>query len=202
MARHDTTAEDRRIRRTRSLLHQALTSLVREKDYDAISVRDILERANVGRSTFYLHFANKDELLVDGIRNMLDAIPVREVPASMPCPERIVRFSRPFLEHVRTNMEAAHAPTGTRGRAVLHAHLTGILAGWIEKEVRRALPRRPKAGIPVPPGLLAAHVASTFVLVLDGWVEQRSPPSAAEADGLFRALVMPVLTRVCGEAHR
>lgn len=66
---------DRRILRTRGLLHEALTALVHEKGYDAVSVRDILERANVGRSTFYMHFGSKDELLVSAIRETL--LPVR-----------------------------------------------------------------------------------------------------------------------------
>src|SRR5262249_41445888 len=52
-------AGDRRIQRTRNTLREALVSLIREKPYDAIAVTEILERANVGRSTFYMHFRNK-----------------------------------------------------------------------------------------------------------------------------------------------
>ncbi|MBI3439910.1 MAG: TetR family transcriptional regulator, partial [Proteobacteria bacterium] len=65
--------EDRRIQKTRQLLHDALASLIREKPYDAISVSDVLERANVGRSTFYMHFRDKDELLASGIRAIVRA---------------------------------------------------------------------------------------------------------------------------------
>jgi hypothetical protein len=59
---------DRRVRRTHRLLHQALMSLVLEKKYEAVTVQDILDRADVGRSTFYTHFGDKDELLRDGLR--------------------------------------------------------------------------------------------------------------------------------------
>ncbi|MGW0250243.1 TetR/AcrR family transcriptional regulator [Nocardia goodfellowii] len=55
---------DRRVRRTRQLLHRALIELMLERGYDRITVRDILERADVGRSTFYAHFRDKDDLLV------------------------------------------------------------------------------------------------------------------------------------------
>ncbi|MEV6277112.1 TetR/AcrR family transcriptional regulator [Nocardia sp. NPDC051832] len=55
---------DRRVRRTRQLLHRALIELMLERGYDRITVRDILERADVGRSTFYTHFRDKDDLLV------------------------------------------------------------------------------------------------------------------------------------------
>lgn len=56
--------EDRRVRRTRNELHRALIELLTEKGYDRVSVRDILDRADVGRSTFYHHFRDKDDLLV------------------------------------------------------------------------------------------------------------------------------------------
>lgn len=54
---------DRRSVRTHIQLRQALFSLMAELDYEAITVQDILDRANVGRSTFYSHFSSKDELL-------------------------------------------------------------------------------------------------------------------------------------------
>src|SRR5262245_27379569 len=61
---------DRRVARTRGLLHQALLSLIMEKGYDAISVEEICERANVGRSTFYAHFTSKDDLKRSGLGHL------------------------------------------------------------------------------------------------------------------------------------
>jgi AcrR family transcriptional regulator len=55
---------DRRVRRTRDMLKQAFMELLEEKDYDSISVLDVVERANVGRATFYLHFTGKDDLFL------------------------------------------------------------------------------------------------------------------------------------------
>ncbi len=57
---------DRRVQRTRQLLHDALISLILQKGYDRITVQDIVDRANVGRSTFYDHFQDKDDLRKDG----------------------------------------------------------------------------------------------------------------------------------------
>src|SRR6202012_5392571 len=58
---------DRRVRRTRDLLHRALLDLIAEKGYPHITVQDILDRADVGRSTFYTHYRDKEDLLRSGI---------------------------------------------------------------------------------------------------------------------------------------
>ena len=54
---------DRRVQKTRKLLQDALIELVAEKGYEAVSIQELLDRANVGRSTFYAHFQGKDQLL-------------------------------------------------------------------------------------------------------------------------------------------
>jgi AcrR family transcriptional regulator len=56
---------DRRVQRTRKLLREALLALILEEGYDAISIQDITDKANLGRATFYLHFKDKDELLLE-----------------------------------------------------------------------------------------------------------------------------------------
>src|SRR5712664_2966985 len=55
---------DLRIRRTRSLLSNALVALMQEKSINKITVQEVLDRATVGRSTFYLHYRDKDDLLL------------------------------------------------------------------------------------------------------------------------------------------
>jgi AcrR family transcriptional regulator len=59
-----TGKQDRRSQRTRHLLSEALVSLIREKGYDTITVSDLIDRANIGRSTFYSHYRDKDDLFV------------------------------------------------------------------------------------------------------------------------------------------
>src|SRR5215213_8734136 len=54
---------DRRVQKTRKLLQDALIELVAEKGYESVTVQEILEKGNVGRSTFYAHFQDKEHLL-------------------------------------------------------------------------------------------------------------------------------------------
>src|SRR3954464_9498392 len=82
---------DARVRRTRHRLRDAIVCLIHEKSYPAIAVKEILERADVGRSAFYAHFSNKDALLASGIEQMLHATAPRAVPKTL---EPVVRFSR------------------------------------------------------------------------------------------------------------
>jgi len=58
--------EDRRVQRTKRLLREALLALIREKRFEALSVQDVIDRADVGRATLYVHFDNKEDLLVSG----------------------------------------------------------------------------------------------------------------------------------------
>ncbi len=66
--------EDRRITRTRTALHEALTSLVKEKGYTAVTIEEITSRANLGRTTFYLHYQDKEDLLLESMENRLSDI--------------------------------------------------------------------------------------------------------------------------------
>jgi AcrR family transcriptional regulator len=191
---HGARDKDRRVQKTRRLLLGALGSLLHEKRYDAIVVREILDRANVGRSTFYAHFRDKDELLLSAIRDVLDASSARP-SAALRRSERVVSFSRPMFEHVAKHRRASTDGMGIRSRAMIHERLRGVIAEQIREEVRRGLRGALGAPVPgrVPPELLVQHVTSSFVVVLDWWVETRSKLSPAEVDEVFRALVLPAL---------
>jgi AcrR family transcriptional regulator len=180
---------DRRVQRTKASLHSALIDLAREKPYDSIAVKEILDRANVGRSTFYTHFSDKDELLESGIHEMLRSI---DAPPSASRLEQITGFSLPIFEHIGEHRRAG-GPTMTReGRIAMHARLQHLLTTLIAEDVGTAV-RRQQPVHAVPPDLVARHVASTFVLVLNWWAESEPPLTPREIDAHFRALVMPML---------
>src|SRR5689334_9313169 len=108
---------DRRVARTQGALHQALLSLILEKGYEAISVENICERANIGRSTFYAHFTSKDDLKRSGLghlrRELLERH--RRASASMPAGIRPIRFSLPMFEHARNHAHLYRALVGSKG---------------------------------------------------------------------------------------
>jgi AcrR family transcriptional regulator len=73
--------EDRRVQRTQRLLREALVALIREKGFEALSVQEIIDRANVGRATFYAHFDNKEDLLASGFDELRASLKERQKDA-------------------------------------------------------------------------------------------------------------------------
>jgi AcrR family transcriptional regulator len=190
---HAPATKDRRVQKTRRLLLHALGTLLHEKRYDAIVVQEILDRANVGRSTFYAHFRDKDDLLQSAIRDVLRAVtPTEAVAASRS--EKVIGFSRAMFEHIEQHMRASKTGLKLRSREVVHARLRRVLEERVSEELGAiALSSSPSR---VPRDLLARHLTSTFVVVLEWWVDRQSKLSAGEVDDVFRRLVLPALAGV------
>lgn len=184
---------DRRVQKTRTLLTGALVSLLSEKAYDSIVVKEILDRANVGRSTFYMHFVDKDDLLVSSIHEMIGPVPRAARPSGEGW-DGIVWFSLPVFEHHYRHAHAWGDRIGAKGRALLHEHLRRVLAALIADAMKKEFRSLGKVTRQVTPELLSNYVASTFVLVLNWWLDKRMPLPPREIDNLFRRLAMPTLT--------
>lgn len=187
---------DRRIARTQKLLRDALHSLIHERDYDSIVVKEILDRANVGRSAFYMHFRDKDELLVSAFHDILGTVPSPRPPSGDDNNERFLWFSLPVFEHLDQLRRAGELKLGPKGRAVLHGHLQKVLAGLIAEHVKKSFRRRPKTAGQIPLDLLVRYIDSTFILVLNWWVENKCPLPPKEVNRLFRSLIEPTLKEI------
>ena len=182
---------DRRVHRTRHLLHAALGSLLHEKSYDAIAVKEITARADVGRSAFYTHFRDKDALLASGIRQILDSAPLRRLSEDARRFEKLVSFSLPVLEHIDRFRHAPGGKMGRRSRALVHHRLGTVLLEEIDPHVRATVGRELPATM--PPALLARFIVGSFLVVLEWWVDSPRPLPPREADDLFLSLVVPTL---------
>ena len=192
---------DTRVRRTQRRLRDAIVSLIHEKSYPAIVVNEILERADVGRSAFYAHFPNKDALLASGIEQMLHATAPRTLPPTVGCFGNALRFSFPVFEYIGQCRHAGEAKMGKPGRRTVHQHLRRVLAEHIRDEVTQAL-QRADGRAAIPADLATEYIVTTFILVLNWWVESGSRLSAREVDDVFLALVVPALTGVGRSGER
>src|SRR5258708_11562153 len=112
LAKH---AIDRRITRTRGMLEHALTSLILKKGYEAITIQDICDEANVGRSTFYAHYTSKDDLKRSGFERLRKDLVDRQREArSAPgdIKDRALGFNLTMFEHARDPLDLCRALVG------------------------------------------------------------------------------------------
>lgn len=180
---------DRRVEKSRRALAQALLRLMIEKGYDAISVADIAERANVGRSTFYAHYADKEDLLqesLQGLRHHLTtATPPRQEAAGAVHPA--LAFSLPMLLHVQEVRELFRALAGKEHGAPVHRLLHGMLTDLVREGLEEG---------PQPPHaveLAAELIVGAFLSVAIWWMNGHEELTAEEVDRIFRARITPGL---------
>lgn len=178
-------AIDRRVQRTRTALYDALVQLIREKDYDAISVEDILEVANVGRSTFYSHFTSKDDLLarsLDRLKAMLGEVATAAGASNADADAAARRVSRALFAHIAEYRDIQLLLAGGRGGAILDKALSKSLASVV-----RDLPMGAPAGLSRE--LAVEFVVASFSTVLHWWLERQPAMDPDEVDALFLRLV-------------
>ncbi|MEV0831352.1 TetR/AcrR family transcriptional regulator [Nonomuraea rubra] len=182
---------DRRVRRTRRLIQQALVELILDKGYDAVTVSDIISRADVGRSTFYAHFTDKQDVLFSNVEELTFLHPM---PSAQGAGE-LFSFSRPMFEHVREQERLVRALMGRRSGGLVHARGERLLAAAVKGELIAAGGRESAVL-----DLLVICVVGAFMGLLRAWVDGETGASPAELDAAFRAAVLPGVLAALGQA--
>jgi len=173
--------QDRRSQRTRQLLSAAFVQLMREKGYSAITVSDLIERANIGRSTFYSHYRDKDDLFV----HELDRV-IAVLSSGVQNQDEMPFFpSLGLFRHVREQYELYKALVWTPGIDLLIKHLQKSLSQRIEQGLQK---NETNSDIPLP--ILANFISSSFLTLLKWWLENKMIYSAEEMDAMFRKLTI------------
>src|SRR6266508_5912863 len=173
--------QDRRSQRTRHLLGEALVALIREKDYNTITVSDIIERANIGRSTFYAHYRDKDDLFVGELERVIEVLSHR-----IPNQEEIPFFpSLGLFRHVGEEYELYKALLWTPGIDLLIKHMQKSLSNRIEQGLQES---GKEFNVPLP--ILASFIAGSFLTLLKWWLENKMIYSPEEMDEILRKLAL------------
>jgi AcrR family transcriptional regulator len=180
-----TPKTDRRVRRTRDLLGDALVELMHEKPFEAITVQHVLDRAGVGRSTFYSHYSNKDDLFLSDAEEFFELMSTllsRRGEVS----NRVAPV-REFFAHV-AEWRAFHSAL------VASSKLNDVLQlahGHFARAIERRLAELPPArGISAGQRPAAAHAfAGALLSLLSWWINHGTPASPAQMDDLYHRMV-------------
>jgi len=187
---------DRRSARTRRALHEALISLILRKGYDAITVQEIIDKADVGRATFYAHYRGKEDLLrggFDALRAELKAARGAALSKRGAGQDGPLAFSLAMFEHACAYRDVYRAMVGGRGGVVAIHEIRRVLSEMVKEELSvfqddGAVSRE-----------LALHfVVSTFLTVLTWCLERKSKLAPSEVDAMFRRLVVNGIGRSIG----
>ena len=176
--------QDRRVRRTKQLLGNALLSLIVEKSYDKITVQDLIDRADVGRSTFYAHYETKDDLLISGLDNLTADIDLHL--ADEPSNADAILPSLGVFRHITEQHRLFEALIGSRGIDLVRK--AGLDA--FTQRARSAIDRRVAAGdqTDIPPDVAAAFVAGSLMAMITWWLDNDMPYPPEQMADMFRRM--------------
>ena len=176
---------DARVRRTRDALGDALVALMQEKPFETITVQDVLDRAHVGRSTFYSHYSDKDDLLMSDVDDFYERVSMG-LSATGEASERVFPVKE-FFSHIAEARQFVNALSSS-GKMQENMELArGHFARGIERRLSEI-----QRGQSIPeserPAVAFAH-AGALLSLMTWWIDRGMLQSAAEMDDLFHRIV-------------
>lgn len=180
---------DERIRRTQQRLGNAMVQLIREKPIDEITVQEVLDRAAVGRSTFYLHFSDKEDLLLTQLDSFLELMSTY-LSKRKEKSRRVVAVTEMF-GHVGGPGNAIYQSLLTSGR--LHAFFD-LAQGHFARGIRQRIvaialyPKLSEAEL----NAVAAALAGTLLAMFRWWLEHDASETPESMDELFHRIAWGV----------
>lgn len=193
---------DRRIRRTRRRLRQALIDLIVAKGYSNITIQEITDKADLSRATFYLHYkGGKDELLADSLETLFEEfVSTLKQPlfdeqwiASDPSPTTLA------FQHVAEHAELYKALLlGDRGVTYVIYREIQYTANIIETQLRRLLHDNGLDAEAVPVVIAAQQMAGALFSLILWWLEHDMPHPAEQMGQMYHQMAVPGVLSTLG----
>lgn len=185
---------DRRQQKTRASVFSAFSALLAEKPYSKITVQEIIDAANVGRTTFYAHFETKDDLLKALCQELFGHIIAsavdrththglyshQEAPLSVFCH---------LLQHLQENHRNILGLLSCESSEIFLRYFKDSLNQLVRSQF---FCQNAPANLKVPQDFLINHISSSFVEMVLWWVQERRQETPEELDRYFRAVMEPV----------
>jgi AcrR family transcriptional regulator len=178
--------QDRRSQRTHRLISSAMAELMSEKSYDAITVQDLLDRADIGRSTFYSHYFDKEDVLASVAEEMLEML--SQQLSQRNAGQGIIP-SLELFQHAYQNHQYFRAMLRGQAREVLWDAAQTSLSKTIEQTLATTFAQKPSPSVPLP--VMSQYLAGAFLNLLKWWLTAEMPYSPEQMDEMFQQLALP-----------
>src|SRR5258708_30688329 len=180
---------DPRVVRTRQLLRDALVASILEKGYDATNIQDITDRAGLRRATFYLHYGDKDDLLLAMMREKLDALMLDMEARSAKSFSAETQPSEDLLtfQHVQERADLYRAVLSGQGAAGITRGVRDFLAERIRVTCQR---KHPDLDMSMPIEVLANYLAAVKLNMVIWWLDSGMPYTPEQMAEMCARLTM------------
>ena len=186
---------DRRQQKTRTAIFSAFTSLLAEKSYRKITVQEIIDAANVGRTTCYAHFETKDDLLKELCEELFGHI----IGSAMDCththglysdgsaPESVFCH---LLQHLQENDRNIISLLSCESSEMFLRFFKDSLNELVRFQF---INQNRKANTDIPEDFLINHISGSFVEMVLWWIKGHRKQTPEDLDRYFRAVIEPII---------
>ena len=186
---------DRRQQKTRTAIFSAFTSLLAEKSYSKITVQEIIDAANVGRTTFYAHFETKDDLLKELceelfghiIGSAMDCTHTHGLYSDESAPESVFCH---LLQHLQKNDKNIIALLSCESSEMFLRFFKDSLNELVRSQF---INQNRKANTDIPEDFLINHISGSFVEMVLWWIKGHRKQTPEDLDRYFRAVIEPII---------
>ncbi len=200
---------DRRVRKTRRALREAMQNLMAEKGYEQVTVEELTERADIGRTTFYLHYSAKQDLLLEQFDELLDQLveQLTEIPLSswsqqgkvLPTEDHPERPICMIFNHAAENEDLYRIVLQGEGVDQASERLQTMMTNAVNAYLHHKLgDEREKMTLEFPVDLFGNYFAGAMLGVIKWWLEAGQPYTPQEMEGIFFQMFLPGASQALG----
>ena len=178
---------DPRVKRTRRLLRDALVSLILEKDFASITIKEITERAEVAYITFFRHFESIDQLLMEVLDEGLAELLIHiETLAKQSETSALETEGRLIFEHIEQKADLFRILFKSQSVTRVRKKVVRNIAAIFQKS---CLPLA-RSGNPMATAILSNHIATSLLALIEWWLDNNRSPAPAQMGKVYKSLII------------
>lgn len=186
---------DRRQKKTRAAIFRAFSGLLEKKNYNAITVQEIIDAADIGRTTFYAHFETKDDLLKELCGELFDHI-IQSAADSTHTHGLYSDGSAPtsvfchLFQHLAENNNNILGLLSCESNEIFLRYFKDSLNDLVRSQLSD---REYYGQMQFPEGFLVNHISSSFVETVLWWIKNGLKQPPEEMSQYFIAVIAPTV---------